>query len=524
MDPSLLGRSDKMYKMETWLRAKNNSGSGFLFYLYPIFFALAYSQDTLFTSNQNTKFISGLAHAGYRDIASDWMAGITDPFPLFSWLLVLQYKAFGLFVGIHLSFFVIVAVYAAMAIWLARNLLANEEGWQRTLLIFSLIWLFVHSSEIKEYWLILLPDGLADQYILRSAYQPVSFGVLLFIGVAAYIRGHPVMAAVFIILAPLFHPTYIISSALIATAMVFLPANRALEIAWEKRALFLSLVLVAIVPYAIWSIQTLSSGDPEIQSRAHSLLAEIRIPHHAIPSKWIVGDTLKFFVMSIVAAWLGRKWLPGQLVFVILLFIVATVAWAIIAPNPTLEVIAPWRVSSFIAPLSWIIILVSVTRWLTQIINHISFSVSRRVVRAGLIIVFSAASLIGIYRFHAVYKYKKTHDFYNVSRYLEAYHQAGNQYMVPVSEMYIRLEAGVPVFATWKSHPTRDNELLQWYERINVARTIYDDRVDSSEISALTDSYPVTHIICPADKGKYPFAGVGQKVYQDKSYSVWDIR
>lgn len=54
---------------------------------YPLVFGLAYSQEALFSSNQNTKFITGLARAGYRDVAADWMAGITDPFPLFSQLL-----------------------------------------------------------------------------------------------------------------------------------------------------------------------------------------------------------------------------------------------------------------------------------------------------------------------------------------------------------------------------------------------------------------------------------------------------
>ncbi|MEJ2040583.1 MAG: hypothetical protein P8X55_16885 [Desulfosarcinaceae bacterium] len=67
---------------------------GWFSYIYPILFGLAYSHPVLFTSNQNTKFISGLALAGYRDIAADWMAHITDPFPLFSILLKWEYQLF----------------------------------------------------------------------------------------------------------------------------------------------------------------------------------------------------------------------------------------------------------------------------------------------------------------------------------------------------------------------------------------------------------------------------------------------
>lgn len=40
-------------------------------YGYPVIFGLAYSQSALFTANQNSRFIAGLARAGYRDVAAD---------------------------------------------------------------------------------------------------------------------------------------------------------------------------------------------------------------------------------------------------------------------------------------------------------------------------------------------------------------------------------------------------------------------------------------------------------------------
>ena len=92
------------------------------FRAYPLIFALSYSQAALFEDNQNTKFIVGLARAGYRDIASDWLAGITDPFPLFSFLLTWQVERLGVAVGVHAAFFLLTAVYAMAALWLARQL------------------------------------------------------------------------------------------------------------------------------------------------------------------------------------------------------------------------------------------------------------------------------------------------------------------------------------------------------------------------------------------------------------------
>src|SRR3954470_9450663 len=101
--------------------------SRYWFYYYPFLLALAYSQDALFSASQNTKFISGLALAGYGDIARDWMAHITDPFPLFSHLLKWQYRLLGLHAGVHLAFIILVAVYGIAACWLAWELFPVES-------------------------------------------------------------------------------------------------------------------------------------------------------------------------------------------------------------------------------------------------------------------------------------------------------------------------------------------------------------------------------------------------------------
>ena len=148
------------------------------FYFYPILFGLAYSQSALFSENQNTKFISGLALAGYRDVAADWMIHITDPFPLFSSLLKWQYQLLGLYTGAHFSFLLLVSIYGISGVWLAKSLFAHNEDRRRVLLVFSLIWLFIHTIGIRGSWLDFFPEGLAGQYMLGSYYQSCVFGVL----------------------------------------------------------------------------------------------------------------------------------------------------------------------------------------------------------------------------------------------------------------------------------------------------------------------------------------------------------
>ena len=260
------------------------------FCCYPIFFGIAYSQAVIFTSNQNTKFVSGLALAHYRDVASDWMAGISDPFPVFSYILKWQYELLGLFAGVHLAYLFLLALYGITAVWLAGHLTERDDHRPRILFVFSLMWMFIHFVRVRDNWLSLIPDGLAGQYILGEYYQPCVFGVLLLTGTAAYVSRRTILAAVCLVLAALIHPTYLISSIMIAVSITVIPANRYLEISWCKRLIFLSLFSLVVGTYAIWMVHHLGSGDPVIAKQAHKLLAETRIPHHAILSQWDCGN------------------------------------------------------------------------------------------------------------------------------------------------------------------------------------------------------------------------------------------
>ena len=60
-------------------------------------FAASYTLTPLFSSNQNTYFLHGLANGKLGFLANDWMANTTDPFPLFSFLIYLTHSFFPTF-------------------------------------------------------------------------------------------------------------------------------------------------------------------------------------------------------------------------------------------------------------------------------------------------------------------------------------------------------------------------------------------------------------------------------------------
>jgi hypothetical protein len=493
-------------------------------YVYPILFGLAYSQAPLFVQNQNTKFISGLALVGYRDVAADWMASITDPFPLFSHLLKWQYDLLGLYTGVHLSFLLVLGLFGVSGVLLAKTLFTQDEESRRPILMFSLLWLFVNTVGIRSLWPGISPEGLASQYLIRNYYQPCCLGVLLLIGIVAYTSGRSLSAALCFVLAPLFHPSYLISSLLIATAVVLLPANRLIGVAPGKRLLFISIVAIALTIYAVWNMKTLTSGDPLIREKAHRILAEVRIHQHAVPSDWRLDKTIMFFVTGFAAVWFGRKQFLGQLLLVMLLVVAATVLWAVIDYNPTFAVIAPWRVSVFLVPISWIILLTAAAKFLTQT-SRWNTQFSTDSLRRGIIIFGIVGSFAGVAVTVFSYQDKTKEDYYSISRFLEGYHKSGNQYLIPLDQKSIRLEAGVPVYATWRSHPTKDSEFLEWYKRTEIASSIYDKPQEQgqAQLTALIETRSVTHVVWPASKGVFPYSRMGQQVYKDSNFSLWDL-
>ncbi len=79
--------------------------------------------------------------------------------------------------------------------------------------------------------------------------------------------------------------------------------------------------------------------------------------------------------------------------------------------------------------------------------------------------------------------------------------EPGLTYLVPLGFEGFRLETGEPVFVDWKSHPYRDDELVEWFDRVKLARTFYSASSDDVALEALSricGASPITHVIADA--------------------------
>ncbi len=265
-------------------------------------FALAYTQAPLFTGNQNSKFLIGLARAGYGSLSRDWLANTTDPFPLFTALVRWTAAAFPpeafyvysvIFIGVY--------AYALVGIGAALSRIGRSRA---ALFVYFVLLAFLHSRLLGRLSLEavgwnaprLLHYGVADQYILGRVFQPCVFGVLLPLSVLLFLRGRHRVAALLLGAAAAMHPAY-------AFGVVCLTLAYAVVLRREGRGVgsIVAMALLALLPVApvlLRDYVVLRPASPELWKAGMEILLRERIPHHASPGGWFgVGAAIQIVLM-----------------------------------------------------------------------------------------------------------------------------------------------------------------------------------------------------------------------------------
>src|SRR5262245_61620246 len=84
-------------------------------------FAFSFPQWPLYSSNQNTYMVHGLANAGVGFLNVDWLVHTTDPFPVFSALVSLTAHLFGE-KAFYFFFMLILAIYGYSILGIAGDI------------------------------------------------------------------------------------------------------------------------------------------------------------------------------------------------------------------------------------------------------------------------------------------------------------------------------------------------------------------------------------------------------------------
>ncbi len=480
------------------------------FILWALVFILAYTQSPLFTSNQNQYFLHGIAAAGEGALSQDWLANTFDPTPVFSGFVQVVTRF------LHPWFFYLsAACLIGLYFWLLVRIVSDLRTQQRSkteqvlflgilVLIHSAAWRFAISRILGANWSYVLEDGLADQRLLGPVLQPSMFGVFLLLSIWLFLINHPYLAVVASGAAATVHPTYLLSAAALTLAYLialFLDPVPAGQNQLSRRRLG-RLVLVGlaaflvVLPILAYAYLTFGSTPAETTAEARRILIDFRIPHHVQPEVWFDETALIKLAILSTAVWISRKTrlfiillVPALVGLVLSLLYVAT-------RNDFLGLLFPWRLSTFLVPISTAILL----DWLIQGFLRFRWVQSRRFQRSLQVLAYTVvtlALLVGMTR--QVMDFQRQHSapgqplFTFVTNHL----QGSQVVLTPIKLQEFRLATGSPVFVDFKSIPYRDLDVLEWYRRIRLADDFYR-KPACATLSDLLKTETLTHVVITA--------------------------
>lgn len=511
-----------------------------------LIFSLAYTQSPLYNDNQNTKFLHGLAMGGLGLLKEDWMANTTDPLPVFSLMVSVTYAFLSqrLF---YVYFALLMGIYAYSMMGIASTLHGMGRLPAKYLAYFALI-LAVHSIQGQIFArktlgfdLELLNFGLAGQYLLGLDFQNSSFGVFLLLSIHAFLRRRYVWAILWLSLASIFHPAYLFSAGLLTAAYLgslFFEnissrtgkgESNVTRMAGAARQPFLLglLALLLVFPVVIYQQIALSTTSPGLSAQALDILVNQRIPHHSLPRVWM--NTGAYIQIAIMVA--GLMLVRKTRLFPVMLapFLggaLGTLA-QILTGSANLALLAPWRVSVFLVPLSTCLLIAwPVDQLFKRFQRQVDFILP-------VIVVLSLAAIItldiqGLTVQRGRFARYERMDSHPMMYYVRQSKAPGQVYLIPPRDNRFdefRLFAGAPAFINWKTHPYRDFEVVEWYNRNRLARDYYtdDQAAACAALKAITGEYKLTHVVVNLE-APYAVCDGMQETYRDKHYAVYAIQ
>lgn len=482
-----------------------------LFVAVALAFGAAYGQLPLYSSNQNTYLLHGLAKAGYGLLRDDWFASTADPTPLFTELVRASYRALPER-AFHVYHALLAGVYLVSIVDIVAGLRRRPHGpevpWRAVIACAAA--LFVTNSallaRITPKWgperaAVLLHSGLAGQYVLGRVFQPSMFGVFLLASIALFLRERPYAAVIAAGVAAAFHPTYALGAVLLgATYAGVLLRRRGIAHA----ACVAAALAAVLAPTAAYVLVTFRATSPAIQDEARAILAVSRIPHHALPTRWMHPSSWAQIAIVVVALFLVRKTrLFSVLLFPALAAATLTIA-QVVTGSHALALAFPWRISVVLVPLS--VGIVATAALVPLLRTRIGRPLAALFVVASLAVAIDGALAMRT----ALARPARS----RLAEFVHRSKKPGQVYLVPITTERFRLATGAPIFVDRKSNPYRDVDVVEWNRRVSLARRFYASG-DCATLRKLQREHGVTHVVL--ERAHFRFACTDwEQAYADR--------
>ena len=490
-------------------------------------FAISYTPWPLYSSNQHTYFLHGLADGGLGLLREDWLARTTDPFPVFSLLVRITYQSLHQYL-FYFYYMLICGIYIYSIVGIASNVYNVKSSKPKYLTYLALV-IAIHSSAGRYLcykvfgadlvWY--LQSGVAGQHILGSIFQPSIFGVLIILSIYVFLQRKPFLAIFFATLAVTLHFSYLLGAAVLTLSYIIITFKEEKSI--KRASLLVLFALILVLPVLTYVYISFGPTSSEIWSRSQDILVNFRSPHHAIPEKWLGIMSYGQILIIIAALYLTRK----TKLFLVMLFSFLTATTLtiiqILLGSNSLASLFPWRASVFMIPISSCIIAAHIVSYIFEKFRHLISKNQKVFTLLSLAIIFLVL-IGGAVNMKLIFdpNFKKDTRI-PMMDFVKKTKSPGEIYFIPTGLAKFRLYTGAPIFITFKSHPYKDIEVMEWYDRILAARSFYgEDKINCQMLKKLSVDYGVTHVIL---ENRHFSAGCSflRELYKDDDYSVFKI-
>ena len=480
---------------------------GFSVFVLSFLFSISQPQLPLFSSNQNGYLLHGVASAVGEPLISDWLANQTSNIKVFSWFTEVSYKIFpNIFYIYHmaLAFIMILSLYMICAHFQPR--LRQKTP---TVLFFALI-SFLNLTKIP------ILSGIAGQYILGSVFQPSAFGVFLLASVAFFLLEKYIVAILCCVISAYFHPTYVLSAGLLVFTYQLVLIGRK---NYQTALVIGLLAFLLIFPLVLSVYNSFGTSPSELSNAAQRILVFERIPHHALLSKFAVSLNTAFGLLMIGAAvFVGRDNLEFvKIMTVPFVLSLGIVLIAFFADNYFMMLLFGQRTSVWLVPISSAYII-------TRLCSEVEWGKVLNIKKwylflMSFIFMFSVGSF-GLFKNFSNHVAHKSNPIFGVLSKLD---YSEGVLLVPLGEQNIRLNAQVPIFIDWKAHPYKSEQVIEWYDRVNLVRDFYESDNAEKRLSSLNmirAKESIRFILSDVDK---PIRGC-RPIYEGDDSIVYDVR
>lgn len=134
---------------------------------------------------------------------------------------------------------------------------------------------------------------------------------------------------------------------------------------------------------------------------------------------------------------------------------------------------------------------------------------------------------LGLASFLHDLRLRADHPAMGMMNFIRATASEGDIYLIPPKLQDFRLRAKAPAFVDFKSIPYRDVEVLQWWDRLKLARHFYRDRVeyiDCGLIEKARRMERITHIILGPEQLGLQCPEFQALLYEDEDYQVFQLQ